>query len=130
MLSPMNAPDAVALRDDAEHVEPGDQPPEHRVDAVEVRLRRVRDEELAAARVRPGKGHPHGTHVVTDGIHLVSQHETGPAPTVAPGITVLHDEVGHDAVPAGSVKVAPVDRKSTRLHYSHRTLEYEILCFN
>src|SRR5256712_14143349 len=106
----MNAPDAVTLRDGAEHVEPGDQPPEHRVDAVEVRLRRVRDEELAAARVRPGKRYPHGTRVVTDGIHLVSQHETRPAPAVAPGIAVLHDEVGHDPVPAGSVKVAPADQ--------------------
>src|SRR5207249_5738307 len=86
----MNAPDAVTLRDGAEHVEAGDHPPEHRVDAVEVRLRRVRDEELAAARVRPGKRHPHGTRVVTDGIHLVPQDETRtpqPSPRWSPSCT-------------------------------------------
>src|SRR5437016_14018665 len=110
MLSPMDAPDAIALGDGAQHGKPRDQPTEYGVAAVEVRLRRMGDEELAAARIGPGKRHTHGTHVVAHGIHLVPEHKARSAPTIAPGIAVLDDEVGHDPVPAGSVKVASLDQ--------------------
>src|SRR5207302_9699165 len=108
--SPMNAPDAVALSDGAQHVEPGHHPTEHGVAAVQVRLRRKGDEELTAARLGPGERHTHGTHVVPHGIHLVPEHEARPSPPIAPRIAVLYDEVGHHPVPAGSVKVASLDQ--------------------
>src|SRR2546430_105031 len=82
----MDAPDAVALGDRGEHVEARDHPAEHRVGAVEVRLGRVGDEELAAACVGPRERHTHGTHLVAGGIHLVPQHESRSAPPVAPRV--------------------------------------------
>src|SRR5438876_12150726 len=100
MMSAMDAPDPVSLRDGGEHVEPPDHPAERRICAVEMRLSRVGDEELAAARVGPGESHPHGTHVVPHRVHLVAEHEAGPAPPVPPGIAILGDEVGNDPMPA------------------------------
>jgi len=47
----------VALLDGVHHIHPGDDAAEDRVFAVQVRTGDVRDEELAAARVRPGVGH-------------------------------------------------------------------------
>src|SRR2546426_9736661 len=103
----MDAPDAVALRDRGEHVEARDHPAEHRVGAVEVRLGRVGDEELAAACVGPRERHTHGTHLVAGGIHLVAQHESRSAPPVAPRVA---------------------DRKSTRLNSSHLVISYAVFC--
>src|SRR6266511_4078757 len=74
----MDAPDAVALRDRAEHVQPRGDPAEDRVGAVEVRLGRVGDEELAAARVGAGERHAHSTRLVAHRIHLVAQHDAPP----------------------------------------------------
>src|SRR3989475_8798631 len=96
MISPVDAADAIALGDAREHVEAGHDATEDGVGAVEVRLGGVGDEELAAARIGPGKRHADRTRLVTRGIHLVPEHEAGAAPPVAARIPVLRDEVGHD----------------------------------
>src|SRR5437667_159443 len=115
MLSPMDAPDAIALGDGAQHGKPRDQPTEYGVAAVQVRLRRMGDEELAAARIGPGKRHTHGTHVVTHGIHLVPEHEARPSPPITPRIAVLYDEVGHDPAPARAIapRAATAERRAS-----------------
>src|SRR5947208_1023835 len=106
MLSPMDAPDAIALGDGAQHGKPRDQPTEYGVAAVQVRLRRMGDEELAAARIGPGKRHTHGTHVVTHGIHLVPEHEARSATTIDPGNAVQDVASGYAPDSSGSVHVA------------------------
>src|SRR2546428_13226573 len=105
MMSAMDAPDPVSLRDGGEHVEPPDHTAEPRICTVEMRLGRVGDEELAAARVGPGESHPHGTHVVAHRGQLVPQHEPRPAPPGPPWIAALGHEVGNDPMPRRSVKV-------------------------
>src|SRR5205823_5596287 len=86
--SPVDAPNALRLRHAPERREPRDHPAEHRVRAVEMRLRRVRDEELAAPSVGPRQRHPHGPGFVAYRVELVAQREPRPPPTVTTGIAV------------------------------------------
>ena len=109
-MSSMNTPDPVALRDPCEHRQPGDHASEHRVDAVQAGLSRMRNKELAAAGVGPGECDPDSPGLIGRGIHLVAQHEPGATPSVAAGIPVLNHEVRDGTMPAQSVKVAPVDK--------------------
>src|SRR5213594_5194961 len=116
MISSMDAADAVALGDAREHCQTGHDSAEHGVGAVEMRLGGVGDEELATARIGAGKRHAHRTRPVTRGIHLVPEHEAGAAPPVAARVPILRDEVGHDPMPARSVKVAPLDERKEGGH--------------
>src|SRR5207237_7394479 len=109
--SAADAPNALTLRHAPEDREPRDHPAEYGVGAVETRLRRVRDEKLAAPRVGPRQRHSHGPRFVAHRVQLVAQHETRPAPAVTPRIAVLHDEIRDHTMPPGAVKVAPIDER-------------------
>ena len=65
---------------------------------VEVRLRRVRDEELAAAGVRPVERHADGSAQVGPLVELVANRVAGSAFAVAARIAGLDHEVGHHAM--------------------------------
>src|ERR1041384_1903310 len=83
--SSMNTPDSIPLPDRVQHgspVCPADDPTKDRVDAVQVRLRGMRDEVLAASGVRSGERHAHGSGLVAHGIDLVTNREPGTAPAV------------------------------------------------
>src|SRR2546425_8597997 len=112
----MNAPDAIAHPDRVEHgrATRAGYATKYCVNAVQVGLRGVRDEVLRASRVGARERHPHGARFVADGIDLVADGETGPAPAVPPRIPVLHHEVRHDAMPAGAVEITPVDEVDER----------------
>src|SRR5467141_1940198 len=107
----MDTPDAIAHPDRVEHgrATSAGYATKYCVNAVEVGLRGVRDEVLRASRVRARERHPHGARLVADGIDLVADCETGPAPAVTPRIPGLHHDVRHHAMPARAVEVAPVD---------------------
>src|SRR5690349_19183334 len=104
----MNAPNPLPLPDRIQdrRSAPTHHPAKDRVDAVQVRLCRLRDEILAAARVRPGERDPHRPDVVAHGIDLIANREPWPAPAIASGIAVLHDEVRYHAMPARPVEIA------------------------
>jgi len=120
MVRPNYAADPVSLHDLVEHVvAPGDVTAA-RVASVEVRLRRVGNEELRAAGVRPGERHAHGPAVVALAIDLVADDPSRPAVAVAPRIPVLDDEVRHHAVPAAPIEEAAVHEAQEIQHRERR----------
>src|SRR6266568_4349292 len=107
----MDTPNPITHPDRIQHIDTPDDSPKDRVDAVQVRLRGMRDEVLAAAGVGTGERHADGAHVVPHRIDFVAEHEPRPrsTPSVTPRIAVLYDEVRHDAMPAHAVEEAPLD---------------------
>ena len=69
---------------------------EHRIAAVEVRLRGMGDEELAAAGVGPVERHADRATQVRPHIDLVADAVAGAPFTVAPRVPVLHHEIRND----------------------------------
>src|SRR6266566_8667410 len=109
--SSMNAPDAIALPDRVQHrsaARAADDTTKDRIDAVQVRLRGMRNEILAASGVRSGERHAHGARFIAHGIDLVANRESRAAPAVTAGIPVLHDEVRHHTMPARAVEIAAI----------------------
>src|SRR5436190_11475646 len=104
----MNGPDTLALPDRIQYGRPApaNYAAKDRVDAVQVRLRRMRDEILAAAGVGTRERHADRADVVTHGIDLIADREPWPAPPIATGVAVLHDEVRHYPMPARPVEIA------------------------
>src|SRR5438309_1767568 len=98
----MDAPNAVPHGDLRQRAQVPRQPPEDGVDPVEVRLRRMRDEELAAARIRTREGHAQGTRLIALGVHFVAQDEPGTAPAVTAGIAVSAETADSAASSKGS----------------------------
>src|SRR5258707_5463965 len=70
---------------------------EDRVPAIEVGLRRVRDEELGASSVGAGEGHAEGAACVLLEIDLVADGVARAAFLIVARVASLHDEVRHDA---------------------------------
>src|SRR5690242_773054 len=89
---------------------------EHRVGAVEVGLGAQVDEPLAHAGIRAGERHAEHGGVVAVAIDLVADGAARTAEAVTARVAVLHNEVGHDPMPAVA------DRKSTRLNSSHMSI--------
>src|SRR6202035_111235 len=95
--------DPVARLDAVEHLLAGDHLPEDRVAAVEMRLGREGEEELAAAGVRAGERHADPPAGVAPAIDLVADGVARAAEAVAAGIAALHHEVGNDAMEGEAV---------------------------
>src|SRR5580765_1430944 len=110
----MNAPDAITLPDRVEYRNAGGDTTEYRVRPVQMRLRRMRNEVLAAAGVGPGQCHPDDPDIVAHRIDFIAQHESGATPAVATRIAVLHDEIRDHAMPARAVEVAALDEIEKR----------------
>src|SRR5829696_571751 len=97
---------AVSLYDAIEHGLTVAKLPEDGVPAIEVRLRRVRHEELAPTGIGAGERHPEGASPVAVWIELVPNGIPRSAVPVPPWVTGLHHEVRHDAVEALSIEIA------------------------
>ena len=107
--------DHVARPDPVDDVHAGHHLAEERVAPVEVRLRRERDEELAAAGVLARERHAHGAAAVGAARDLAAQRVAGAAVAVAARAAALHDEAGLDAVEAQAVvEAAPGERHEGR----------------
>jgi hypothetical protein len=79
---------------------------------VQMGLRRVRDAELAASGVGPWiEGHPDRASQIGPLVQFVSDRETGPAFAIAPRITVLNHEIGHDAMDDQAIEIAPPGKR-------------------
>src|SRR5215216_3111715 len=78
-----------------DYVHPFDYLTEDRVTAIEVRLRRVSDEELAAAHVLARQCHADSARLVTTEIYLVSNLIARPAVLIAARVAALNNEVRH-----------------------------------
>src|SRR5258705_13851968 len=113
----------IPLLNQIDDVHPVDDVAEGRVERVEMRLRRVRDEELAPAGILPRERHadraPHERTLV----QLVADGVPGPALTVAAWIAVLHDEVRQDAMNLESVE-KPFARERHEIASGLRRVEH------
>src|SRR5262245_53334539 len=72
--------------------------PENGVAAIQMRLRRVSDEKLAAAGVLARKGHTDRASTIGPGIDLAANLIAGAALAVAARITPLNNEIRNDTV--------------------------------
>src|SRR6185295_4626778 len=97
LLDPVPEPDLV------QHLGPGHHLAEDRVTAIEMRLGREGDEELAAAGVGAGEGHADGAAVVAQAVDIVSDGVARTAAAVPPRIAALDDEVGDHPVEGQTV---------------------------
>src|SRR5438034_8201839 len=108
-------------------------PPEQRVAAVEMGLRRMGDEELAAPRVLLRPRHAHRAPAIGPLSHLAAQLIAGTPVAVAPRITALDDEAGDDAMEAETVveaaagEVDEVRGGERRLHHVEVDLDAAVL---
>src|SRR5260221_4992242 len=85
----LDALDDVELLDPVHHIHPVHDPAEDRVLRVEVRLRGVRDEELAPARVGPRQRHPYRAAHVRPIVQSVAHRVARSAGAVAAWIAAL-----------------------------------------
>src|SRR6266576_4514483 len=106
----MNAPDAIALPDRVQDGGAANDTAKDRVDPVQVRLRRMGDEVLAASRIGSRESHADGSDGVADRVDFVPNREARSAPTIAAWIAVLDHEIRNDAVPACAVEITPRDQ--------------------
>src|SRR6266576_3119470 len=105
----MNAPDAIALPDRVQDGGAANDTAKDRVDPVQVRLRRMGDEVLAASRIGSRESHADGSDGVADRVDFVPNREPRSAPTIAAWISVLDHEIRNDAVPACPVEITAAD---------------------
>src|SRR5207247_515474 len=106
LLEQLHPEHAIALHHALDHVHAARHAGEDGVATVEMWLRRMRDEPLAAAGVLAGKRHAHHAGLVAQAVVLAADGVARPAGAGAGGITVLDHEVGHHAVHGEPVEVA------------------------
>src|SRR5688500_19064958 len=85
-----DANNAISLNDAVEHVATLAQPTKHSIPAVEMGLRSVRDEPLAAACIGAGERHPERAPLVAMRVQLVPHRIPGTAISVAARITRMN----------------------------------------
>ena len=90
------------------------------VTAIEMRLRRMRDEELASARVWSGQRHTKRASHVPPPIDLIANGVPRSSATVASRIATLRDEVGYDAMKALTIEVFPTCKRNDVVHGERR----------
>src|SRR3990170_1175218 len=89
---------AIALHYCVERRIPSEHTSEHRVVPVEVWLRRMRDEILAATGVRSGQCHSESTALVAPRIHLIPDGVARTSVSIVAWIAILRDEIRHDTM--------------------------------
>src|SRR5262249_39610179 len=118
-------PDHVAARDVVDDFHSADDLPENGIAAIQMRLRRVRDEKLAAAGVLAREGHPDRAASVRPGIDLAADLIAGAALAVAAPVPSLDDEIRHDAVKSQAVEEPPARERDEAVHRDRRVLREE-----
>src|SRR5262245_16382522 len=124
-LKNLHPPDHVAARDAVDDLHSGDDLPEDGVTAVQMRLRRMRDEKLAAAGVLARKSHPDRAASVRPGVDLAADLIAGAAFAVAARVAPLNDEIRHDAVKIEAVEEALSRERDEAVHRDRRVLREE-----
>src|SRR5690606_9969470 len=107
----LHSRDRVFLHDAIDDVHSGDDASEYRIAAIEMRLWRVCNEELTAARVGPGECHAQSASLVAKQVDLIADRVAGSAAAVATWISVLDDEIRHDTMPARTGIIAALDQR-------------------
>src|SRR5215203_2228218 len=107
---------AISLKDAIEHVASGEQLPEHCIPSIEVRLRRVRHEKLAAAGIGTGERHAECSSHVAMGVELVTHGIPRSAVPVAARISRLNHEIRNDAMELLSVEVPTSRERHEAVH--------------
>src|SRR5262245_204487 len=121
----LHSHDDIVARDAIDDIHSGDDLPEDGVAAVQMRLRRVRDEKLAAAGVLARKSHPDRAANVRPGVDLAADLIAGAAFAVAARVTSLNDEIRHDAVKSEAVEEALARERDEAVHRDRRVFREE-----
>src|SRR5215813_9909134 len=124
-LENLHPPDHVAARDAIDDLHSDDDLPEDSVTAVQMRLRRVRDEKLAAAGVLARESHSDRAANVRPGVDLAADLITGAAFAVAARVASLNDEIRHDAVKSEAVEETLARERDEAVHRDRRVLREE-----
>src|SRR5689334_16198402 len=114
-----DAYDAVSLHQRIERGEPRDHMTKHGVMAIEVRLRRVCEKVLAAARIGARQRHAYGATVVIPAIELIPNSVPGTAVAVATWVAILGDKIRNDPMKDAPV-VVPAAREAHEVSDSER----------
>src|SRR5215510_3793199 len=122
VLNNLHPPDHVAACDAIDDLQSADDLPEDGVTAVQMWLRRMRDEKLAAAGVLAREGHPDRAANVRPGIDLAADLIAGAAFAVAARVASLNDEIRHDAVKSHAVEKASARERDEAVHRDRRVL--------
>src|SRR3954466_5619662 len=101
-----HTPHHVALAQLLDHFHAPDHLAEDGVPSLEMRLRTIRDEVLAAAGLLSVERHAHRAAQVRPLVELVAERVARPAFAVAARIAVLQHEPGHDAMNAEPIEKA------------------------
>src|SRR5262245_9389972 len=124
-LNNLHPPDHVAACDAIDDLQSADDLPEDGVTAVQMWLRRMRDEKLAAAGVLAREGHPDCAANVRPGVALAPYLLPGAAFAVAASVASLYDEIRHDAVKSEAVEEALARERDEAVHSDRRVLREE-----
>src|SRR5262245_29890334 len=124
-LENIHSPDHVAARDAINDLHSADDPPEDGVAAVQMRLRRVRDEKLAAAGILARTSPSRGASSARAGVRLAPDLLAGAALAVAARVASLHDEIRHDAVKSNAVEETAARESDEAVHRDRRVLREE-----
>src|SRR5262249_8876524 len=124
-LKNLHPPDHVAARDAIDDRHSADDLPEDGVTAVQMWLRRMRDEKLAAAGVLARKSHPDRAANVRPAVYLAADLMSGTAFAVAARVTSLNDEIRNDAVKSEAVEEALARERNEAVHRDRRVLREE-----
>src|SRR5215510_11548349 len=125
VLNNLHPPDHVAACDAIDDLQSADDLPEDGVTAVQMWLRRMRDEKLAAAGVLAREGHPDRAANVRPGIDLAADLIAGAAFAVAARVASLNDEIRHDAVKSEAIEEALARERDEAVHRDRRVLREE-----
>src|SRR5262245_22772234 len=124
-LKNLHLPDHVAARDAVDDRQSLDDLPKDGVAAVQMRLRGVRDEKLAAAGVLARKSHPDRAANVRPGVYLASDLIAGAAFAVAARIASLNNEIRNDAVKSEAVEEALARERNEAVYRDRSVLREE-----
>lgn len=112
--------DGVAARDSVNDFQAFGDLAEHGIPAIQMRLRRMRDEKLAAARVFARQSHPDRSANVRPRVHFAANLITRSAFAVSARITSLNDEVRDYAMKGQVVEITFARQRDEAVHSNWR----------
>src|SRR5215510_8754043 len=124
-LKNLHSADHVAACDAIDDLQSAVDLPEDGVTAVQMWLRRMRDEKLAAAGVLARESHPDSAANVRPGVYFAADLIAGAAFAVAARVASLNDEIRNDAVKSEAVEEALARERDEAVHRDRRVLREE-----
>ena len=111
-----NPDNSISLKDAIEHLASATQLPEHRIPAIEMRLRRVGHEELTAAGIGTRERHAEGASHVAMRVELVADGIPRSTISVAARIASLNHEIWNHPVEPLPVEVPTPGQRHEVVH--------------